>query len=288
VIKNKSKRLFHSVPLVILFVTLASFVFIRAAIVTPPWMRVGVGATWTWREYDEGMATPVTTTYSVQVTGTFDDPFDPYCIMTRTILGILADVIQVYYANGDWLVYLPPERAFAGAMTETINIPGYGDVQCYRLPQSFNGMSGNAYYDKTTGWLVQADLAQGSYYLRVQVNTASSGLITAGGPAPTPKHTLTVLSDRGNPSGGGSYDSGTTVYARISESRVSSSIIQDWVFTGWSGDASGTGTTSEAIVMTSNKTAIANWVLQYNTTFYILIAVVAVAAIGVIIFLIRR
>src|SRR5208337_2831479 len=36
------------------------------------------------------------------------------------------------------------------------------------------------------------------------------------------------------------------------------------VFTGWSGDATGTGLTSNPITMSGPMTAIANWKIQYN------------------------
>jgi uncharacterized repeat protein (TIGR02543 family) len=76
---------------------------------------------------------------------------------------------------------------------------------------------------------------------------------------------LTVSSAYGTPGGAGFYNSGATEYATTPLS-VSASGTQ-YVFTGWSGDASGTTSPSNAIVMDGPKTAVTNWQTQYNLTF---------------------
>jgi hypothetical protein len=66
---------------------------------------------------------------------------------------------------------------------------------------------------------------------------------------------LTVTSAYGLPtSGSGYYNTGATAYAGIS-----TNIDGTHVFVGWTGDASGTGLTSNAISMSSPKTATAYW-----------------------------
>jgi hypothetical protein len=78
---------------------------------------------------------------------------------------------------------------------------------------------------------------------------------------------LTVVSLYDTPGGMGWYDTGTTAYATLTTGIVdivSGSVRA--VFTGWSGDASGTGLTSEAITMNGAKTAVANWEIQYYLT----------------------
>ncbi|MEM2098584.1 MAG: S8 family serine peptidase [Candidatus Bathyarchaeia archaeon] len=77
---------------------------------------------------------------------------------------------------------------------------------------------------------------------------------------------LTVNSPYGSPSGSGWYDDGSITSAILDLGTVSGGKGIQHVFTGWSGDASGTGLTSNAIVMNQAKTATANWKTQYYLT----------------------
>jgi hypothetical protein len=78
---------------------------------------------------------------------------------------------------------------------------------------------------------------------------------------------LTVDSAYDTPGGAGWYDSGSTAHATLASDTVSGGAgIQD-VFTGWSGDASGTGLTSNDITMNAVKTATADWKTQYLVTY---------------------
>jgi uncharacterized repeat protein (TIGR02543 family) len=120
------------------------------------------------------------------------------------------------------------------------------------------------------------------------VTSASLGLVNPKGAEPIVQYTLTVLSEHGTTSGGGQYEDGATAYAVLSVGKVSAGLIQDWVFTGWSGAASGMNLMSDPIVMDGQKTALANWTLQFNTTFYILIVVAAVAVVVVVLVFMRR
>jgi uncharacterized repeat protein (TIGR02543 family) len=78
---------------------------------------------------------------------------------------------------------------------------------------------------------------------------------------------LTVVSLYDTPGGAGWYDSGTTAYATLATGTVD--IVPGSVravFTGWSGDANGTGLTSDPITLNGPKNAIANWEIQYYLT----------------------
>jgi len=77
---------------------------------------------------------------------------------------------------------------------------------------------------------------------------------------------LTVNSAYGSVSGSGWYDSGATANAVLSAGIVSSGSGVQRVFTGWGGDAFGTGLTSNDIVINEAKTATANWKTQYYLT----------------------
>jgi uncharacterized repeat protein (TIGR02543 family) len=78
---------------------------------------------------------------------------------------------------------------------------------------------------------------------------------------------LTVSSAYGSVSGGGWYDAGSSAYAAVSPTTVAGTTGTQYIFTGWSGDASGTTSPSNAIIMNGPKTATANWQTQYYLTF---------------------
>jgi hypothetical protein len=77
---------------------------------------------------------------------------------------------------------------------------------------------------------------------------------------------LTVSSAYGTVGGQGWYDSGSTAYATVSPLTVAGPSGTQYVFTSWSGDASGSTSPSNAIVMSGPKTANANWKTQYYLT----------------------
>jgi len=77
---------------------------------------------------------------------------------------------------------------------------------------------------------------------------------------------LTVVSAYDTPGGQGWYDDGATAYATLETGLVTEDSTRH-VFTGWSGDASGTGLRSDAILMTGPRTATANWKTQYLQRF---------------------
>jgi uncharacterized repeat protein (TIGR02543 family) len=83
----------------------------------------------------------------------------------------------------------------------------------------------------------------------------------------TDQYYLTVNSDRDTPGGEGWYDSGDAAYATLTDGTVPGATGVQYVFTGWSDDASGTGLTSDPITMDGPKTATANWMTQYQVTF---------------------
>jgi uncharacterized repeat protein (TIGR02543 family) len=77
---------------------------------------------------------------------------------------------------------------------------------------------------------------------------------------------LTVNSAYGSPTGGGWYDSGATANAALYSGTVPGGIGVQYVFVGWSGDASGTTPPSNTITMNGPKTAAADWKVQYYLT----------------------
>ena len=74
---------------------------------------------------------------------------------------------------------------------------------------------------------------------------------------------LNVVSPYDTPGGMGWYDEGDTAHATLAYGIENLAPGVRAVFTGWTGDASGTGLTSDPITMDGPKTAIANWKIQY-------------------------
>lgn len=70
---------------------------------------------------------------------------------------------------------------------------------------------------------------------------------------------LTVNSPFDTPGGQGWYDSGAQAHATLDTGVVPGNPGVRYVFTGWSGDASGAGLSSNMITMDGPKTAVANW-----------------------------
>ncbi len=63
------------------------------------------------------------------------------------------------------------------------------------------------------------------------------------------------------------YIAGSTAYAAITPTKVGGATGTQYLFTGWSGDASGAASTSNAIIMDGPKTVVAQWKTQYLVTF---------------------
>jgi uncharacterized repeat protein (TIGR02543 family) len=82
----------------------------------------------------------------------------------------------------------------------------------------------------------------------------------------TLQYYLTVTSPHGTTGGEDWYDSDATAYASVSPLIVSGPAGTQYVFTHWSGDASGLTSPSDPITMDGPKTAVANWKTQHYLT----------------------
>jgi len=78
---------------------------------------------------------------------------------------------------------------------------------------------------------------------------------------------LSVDSEVGQTIGGGWYDVGATVSVSVTDNIVTSKNGKREIFTGWTGDATGTETTSSPIIIDGPKTVVANWKTQYEVTY---------------------
>lgn len=151
------------------------------------------------------------------------------------------------------------------AIDGTTNL-GVGD-----LPKTYTWNIGDSHtFEYASPLVVTVNGKQYVWTSTSGLSTAQSGTIivpSAGGSVTgyyKTQYYLTVTSPYDTPGGMGWYDDGTTAYATLATGTVD--IIPGWVkavFIGWSGDASGTGLTSDAILMDGAKTAVADWKIQY-------------------------
>lgn len=128
--------------------------------------------------------------------------------------------------------------SFPLASTHVITVDFY-------VPNS-TGTSGTRYYEKDTSW----GFAGGGSHIFAYAT----------------QYYLTVDTSYGTAKGENWYDSGTSAQAVLNESQILESPGVQHVFTGWGGDASGTGLTSSSIMMDRPKTATANWKTQFQLT----------------------
>lgn len=77
---------------------------------------------------------------------------------------------------------------------------------------------------------------------------------------------LTANSAQGTVDGAGWYDSGANAYATVTPLTVSGPAGTQYLFTQWTGDASGATSSSNPITMNAPKTATANWKIQHYLT----------------------
>ena len=78
---------------------------------------------------------------------------------------------------------------------------------------------------------------------------------------------LTVNSPEGSTTGTGWYAIGATATASVINNIITTNSGKRQIFAEWTGDATGTGSTSNPITIDSPKTAIANWKTQYQVTY---------------------
>jgi hypothetical protein len=77
---------------------------------------------------------------------------------------------------------------------------------------------------------------------------------------------LTVNSPHGLSTGSGWYNSGSDAQATLLSNTVSGNSGTQYAFSGWTGDASGSGLSTNIIAMNAPKIATATWTTQYQLT----------------------
>jgi uncharacterized repeat protein (TIGR02543 family) len=162
-------------------------------------------------------------------------------------------------------------------------VTAYYKTQYYLTVTSEHGVpSGAGWYDAGDTAYARLDTGNftigGTRYLFVQwssdasgTNYAQSNPIIMDGPKFAvalwkTQYYLTVVSPYGTAGGEGWYDKYTYAQATVTPLIVPGGTGVQYVFTGWSGNASGTTSPSDPIYMDGPKTAIANWKTQYYLT----------------------
>jgi len=160
-----------------------------------------------------------------------------------TIAGLPTTISTNVYVDGSFNTTMSGGQTSSFAFT-TSDIAHVITVDSY-TPSSI-GANGTRYFVQEASWSFNADgnhifTYTAQYYLTVQTSYSAS-------------------------TGQGWYGSGATVQATVQDREINESQGTRQVFTGWSGDASGTDTASNNILMTGPKIAIANWKTQFHLT----------------------
>jgi hypothetical protein len=163
-------------------------------------------------------------------------------VVTITVQGLPANMNTTVYIDGT------PNVTLSGGQSRSFNFSGsathYVVVQSY-VPD-FNGRNGTRYFVKDTSW---------------SFNTRESHVFTY-----TAQYYLKVQTSYSAGIGEGWYDSGSSAQATLKDGEVDERQDTRHVFTGWTGDVSGAGLTSNAILMNGPKNAVARWKTQFYLT----------------------
>jgi uncharacterized repeat protein (TIGR02543 family) len=134
------------------------------------------------------------------------------------------------------------------------------NAQATMIPLTVAGTEGTQYV--FAGWSGDAS-GSGSPSNNIMMDEPKTATATW-----TTQYFLTVDNGgHGTAGGEGWYDAGDNAQATISPLTVAGTEGTQYVFAGWSGDASGSGSPSDNIVIDEPKTATATWTTQYLVTF---------------------
>jgi hypothetical protein len=141
----------------------------------------------------------------------------------------------------------------------------------YQLPLSISNQS--TWLDANTIWLTNATLTAPSGTERWNCFTGTSGIVTGATSINSTyvhQYYLTINSPHGSPSGSEWYNNGAYAHAILLSDTVPVEVGTQYIFSGWTGEASGSNMTSDSIIMNSPKTATAIWNTQYQLTFEVM------------------
>jgi hypothetical protein len=160
-----------------------------------------------------------------------------------TIAGLPATVSTNLYIDGSFNTTINGGQSLS--FTFYVTAPGHVITVDSYVPNSVLA-NGTRFYLQDASW---------------SFTTGGSHIFTY-----TAQYYLTVETSYSTSTGQGWYNSGQAVTASITDVNVVQNQGTREVFTGWSGDATGTSPTSAQIFMTAPKTAIADWKTQFYLT----------------------
>jgi len=167
----------------------------------------------------------------------------PTYTVTVTVQGLPPGFLTKIFVDG------APNGTMAGGDSRTytfqISSTFHTITVDFYVPNSV-GQNGTRFYNKDTSWSFNSP------------GTRTFTYVT--------QYYLTVESSYSIVSGNGWYDAGQTAQAAVKDPQVDEGQGTREVFAGWSGDASGTGLTSNPILMNSPKRAVATWKTQFLLT----------------------
>jgi uncharacterized repeat protein (TIGR02543 family) len=136
------------------------------------------------------------------------------------------------------------------------------------LPLSFNWESGSEHSFEFVSTLSVNNGKQYVWESSSGLSTLRNGTLTImGAGSVTCKYVtqywFAVSSEHATVGGSGWYFSGTAAHATLNDLTVAIDDSSRYSFAGWSGDASGSGSPSFAVLMNGPKTATATWETQY-------------------------
>lgn len=160
-----------------------------------------------------------------------------------TIAGLPTTISTNVYVDGSFNTTMVGDQTSSFSFA-TSNIGHVITVDSY-TPSSI-GANGTRYYEQEASWGFSAS---GNHVFTY-----------------TAQYYLTVQSSYSTPTGQGWYNSGASAQATVQDRQIDEGQGTRQVFAGWSGDASGTDTSSNSILMTGAKIATANWKTQFFLT----------------------
>ena len=159
--------------------------------------------------------------------------------VTVSVQGLPASLTTRVYVDGQFNETLNGGASATFTLSPSSNPPTHTIVvDSYVL-----GGNGSRYAEQDTSWTINGP---GSHVFNY-----------------TAQYLLTVQTPYSAASGGGWYASGSSATATLTSDHVNQTQGVRNIFTGWSGDATGTQTTSNTITMNTPKTAVANWKTQF-------------------------
>jgi hypothetical protein len=156
-----------------------------------------------------------------------------------SIQGLPATLSTRVYVDGQFNGTLNGGGTTVFTLSTTTNPPTHTIV----VDSYVEGGNGTRYFEADTSWTVNGP---GSHIF-----------------AYTTQYLLSVQTAYSTAGGGGWFDSGSSATVTITSGEVDENQGVRQIFTGWGGDATGTQTTSNGIIMNGPKTAVANWKTQF-------------------------